>query len=426
MLFFFSYARADYTPFLKRFYEDLREAVRSKVGGPDDDTIAFRDAASIEPGRPWPEAIAEALRACKVFVFLHTPTYFTRDGCGREFRVIKDRIAGSDWQSTNLAHVSSVQPIFWDGEKQLTNVPPEVAAIQLTHEDYGEEYSRQGMLHITRASYGTEVYWDALNAMAYRISSAARNTPLPALRDPPRWDSIRPLFPLTTRVEPSILFAANKPMRPPRYARFVWIVGKRDELTQTRSFECLEFYDPDGIEEEWRPFLPDTNDPARLIATDAAREAQLGYLCEKLPENQQELQTLIAQASDAYTPVVVVTDLWSLRLHKYSALVSVFDKGKLDNCAVIFPWNLKDRETNRDHHILRRRLAEVFPMQFYKPETSLLFEGISDALTFKAELSKLLTKYIADINRSMKAARELPEDPAFKAPPLLGLTPASS
>ena len=122
--------------------------------------------------------------------------------------------------------------------------------------------------------------------------------------------------------------------------------------------------------------------------------------------------------------MVVVTDLWSLCLNKYSALVNVFDKGKLDNCAVVFPWNLKDHVTSRD--VLERRLAEVFPMQFHKPEPSLLFDGISDVRTFKAELSKLLTKYIADINRSMKAARELPKDPAFKAPPLLGLTSASS
>ena len=287
MFFFFSYARADYTPFLKQFYTDLREAVRSKVGGPDDDTIAFRDATSIEPGRPWPEAISEALRVCRVFVFLHTPTYFTRDGCGREFRVIQDRIASSNARGINLAQVSSLQPIFWDGEKQLANVPPEIAAIQLMHEDYGEEYSRHGMLQITRASYGTETYWDALNAMAHRVSSAARNTPLPVLRDRPRWESITPQFPLTVREQPSLAFAANKPMRLPRYARFVWIVGKRDELTQTRSVECLEFYDPDGIEEEWRPFLPDAADPARLIATDAAREAQLGYLCEKLPRTNK-------------------------------------------------------------------------------------------------------------------------------------------
>jgi FxsC-like protein len=432
MLFFFSYARADYTPFLHRFYGDLREAVRSKVGGPNDDTIAFRDAASIEPGRPWPDAIVQALRICKVFVFLHSPTYYTRDGCGKEFSVIKQRIATSNGSSPEFSQVSSIQPIFWDGDKQLTNVPPEVAAIQLTHEDYGDEYGRQGMLQIIRASAGSTIYWEAINAMARRIALASRDTPLPELRESLRWDAIEPLFPIASPLVPSFLLTANthvtgsNPIRSPRYARFVWIVGKRDELTPTRSLEYLESYDPDGIEEEWRPFLPDTIDPARLIATDAARDVRLAYRCETLPRNQQELESLIAQAGDAYTPVVVVADLWSLCLHKYSALVKLFDRGKLDNCAVLFPWNFNDNQTKRDHHMLRRRLAEVFPLQFYKPETLLLFEGISDAQTFKAELSKLLTRYIADINRSMKAARELPRDSAFNAPPMLGSASASS
>jgi FxsC-like protein len=426
MLFFFSYARADLSPFLKKFYEDLREAVRSKAGEPNPDTIAFRDATSIEPGRPWPDAIAEALRVCRVFVYLHTPTYFARDGCGKEFRVIKNRVTASSGAVTDLAQASCIQPVYWDGEKQLMNVPPEVARIQLSHEDYGEDYSRQGMLQICRALYGTKVYWGAVNAIAQRIQTAAQNAPLPALRDSLIWERLCPLFPLAAQVQASNPIAANKPIRPPRYARFVWIVGRRNELAQTRCVECLECYDPDGIEEEWRPFLPESSDPARLIATDAAREAQLGYHCEHPPQNQQELQSLIEQAGDAYTPVVIVSDLWSLHLARFRAVVSVFDRGTLDNCAVIFPWNLNDQDTNRDHAKLRRILAEVFPVQFHKPETALHFEGISDVLTFKAELSKLLTKYVADINRSMKAVRELPENSSFKAPPLLGPTSTST
>jgi TIR domain len=85
MYYFFSYARADATPFLEKFYHDLREAVRSKTGVHDPDAVGFRDAQSIEPGSSWLDAIAKALSSCKVFVYLHSPTYFGRDGCGREF-----------------------------------------------------------------------------------------------------------------------------------------------------------------------------------------------------------------------------------------------------------------------------------------------------------------------------------------------------
>jgi FxsC-like protein len=423
MLFFFSYARADLSPFLKKFYGDLREAVRSKAGEADPDKVSFRDAVSIAPGRPWPEALTAALSTCKVFVYLHTPTFFTRDGCGREFRVIKNRMTPVDGAVPDLARASCIQPIYWDGEKQITNVPGEIARIQLTHEDDGEDYNRSGLLQISRASYGTQVYWNAINAIAQRIWAAAQTAPLQAIREPLRWEHIAPLFPVTIQPYATQPVAAHKPVRPPRYARFVWIVGKWDELVHTRRADSLECYDPDGIAEEWRPFLPESPDPARLLATDAAREAQLGYQCERAPQDYQELQSLVEQASDAYTPIVVVSDLWSLNLDKYQAVVRVFDRGKLDNCAVVFPWNLKDGDTYRGQPELRRMLAEVFPVQFHKPETSLVFEGVSDVVTFKAELSKLLTKYIADISRGMTAARELPTPSPFAAPPQLG--PAS-
>ena len=149
----------------------------------------------------------------------------------------------------------------------------------------------------------------------------------------------------------------------------------------------------------------------------------MGYQWERLPDNHQQLQNLIEQAGDTYTPVVVIADLWSFHLPKYRAVVRVFDRGKLDNCHVIFPWNLKDADTNRNRAKLRRMLAEVFPIQFHKTEKSLVFEGISDVKTFKDELSRLLTQYVAEINRSMQAVRELPpQGSAPQVPPQLGST----
>jgi hypothetical protein len=117
MLYFFSYARADATPFLEKFYLDLREAVRSKSGDQHPDAVGFRDAQSIEPGTSWPDAIAEALTSYKVFVYLHSPTYFTRDGCGREFEVIRRRLSAGN-TPTRFGHTSSLQPLYWDGSKE--------------------------------------------------------------------------------------------------------------------------------------------------------------------------------------------------------------------------------------------------------------------------------------------------------------------
>jgi hypothetical protein len=85
-----------------------------------------------------------------VFVYLHTPRYYTRDGCGKEFGVIFDRIAASRGHNANLTQVSCLQPVLWDGDKQLDNVPRAIADLQLTHEDYGEDYNKSGLLKLIR------------------------------------------------------------------------------------------------------------------------------------------------------------------------------------------------------------------------------------------------------------------------------------
>src|SRR5262249_34058685 len=153
MLFFFSYARADKSAFLERFYTDLLEAVRSKAGSATLDTIGFKDVNSIEVGKPWPEVIAEALRSCRVFAYLHTPTFFGREGCGREFQVAKDRLPPGEATSPQP---SCLQPILWEKTKTLRNVPNEISNIQSTNEACGEAYNNEGMLQLVRSGYGSK------------------------------------------------------------------------------------------------------------------------------------------------------------------------------------------------------------------------------------------------------------------------------
>jgi hypothetical protein len=255
MYFFFSYARADDSKFLRQFYDDLLECVRNEVGAATVDEVAFRDARSIEPGTPWPEALAEALQSAKVFVYLHTPTFYGREGCGREWAVVKQRLLQTG--IIDLRQASAIQPVYWSGPLLNDRCPPEIERIQLTHENYGEIYNRKGLLHLVRTAFNGAEYWEAVPALAQRIADAARNAPLQPLPQRPVWEQIAPLFPA----------AGNQPdaprnLRSPRHARFVWIVGTRAELAQFRD---VDPYDPDDVPEDWRPFLPACTDPGRLI-----------------------------------------------------------------------------------------------------------------------------------------------------------------
>jgi FxsC-like protein len=418
MLYFFSYASADRNKYLDQFYADLLTAVKSKAPSSLLDDVSFRDIHSIEPGVPWPKEISEALCSCKVFVYLHSPTYFTREGCGKEFKVILERL--SKLESGNPVHkISAIQPIYWGGSKIPENVPNELSCIQLTHADYGEHYSAEGMLYVLQTAEAKK-YWEVVHALAKRICAAAAN-PLPSLiEDLPLWHDIKPLFPIIVTPTTSER-ASPQHRRPPhpRYARFVWVVGSRAEVAEVNECRSLEPYDETDIPEEWRPFLPDCIDPARIIAQDAAREVKISYCNEPFPRESKEFHRLLATWAAAYSPVFVIVDLWSLGVDRYRTALEIFESQSFNRCLVIFPWNLKDKETRRDRDKLRELLLQTFPVEFSREDSSLVFDKITDITSFKDELVKSLAKFTADINRLLPVSRNLPTGSAFSSLPVL-------
>ena len=83
---FLSYARGDKDPYLERFIDDLNaELCGASKELLDSKTICFRDCADIQVGELWHGALTEVLRTARIFLYLHSPAYFTRSWCGREW-----------------------------------------------------------------------------------------------------------------------------------------------------------------------------------------------------------------------------------------------------------------------------------------------------------------------------------------------------
>src|SRR5215475_11799851 len=93
--YFLSYARSDLDldkyNCIRRFCKDLEEEVR-RLKGPVPGKICFFDGEDIEPGNKWPDTLSEALCTSRVFVPIYSPTYFTKDYCGREWKLFSDRV----------------------------------------------------------------------------------------------------------------------------------------------------------------------------------------------------------------------------------------------------------------------------------------------------------------------------------------------
>jgi hypothetical protein len=65
--FFCSYARADRDSYLEQFFENLRDEVRSIVGGPAEN-VCFIDTHNIEPADRWEQDLEAGLRTSRLCI----------------------------------------------------------------------------------------------------------------------------------------------------------------------------------------------------------------------------------------------------------------------------------------------------------------------------------------------------------------------
>src|SRR5687767_6729555 len=114
--FFFSYAHADDTEFLRRFYKDLNEEVRQLIGAPKDE-ISFLDRNTVSHGSTWDAALEDGLKTCRVFVPLYSSSYFESEYCGKEFAAFRARLHAYLTSQGNPIADPLILPVLWNPEK---------------------------------------------------------------------------------------------------------------------------------------------------------------------------------------------------------------------------------------------------------------------------------------------------------------------
>jgi hypothetical protein len=146
-VFFWSYARADAQdgPELDRFYTDLCREVRGRLGRAEADRCGFRDDRGIELAAPeWASVIGGALASARAFVALYSPTYFTREACGKEWTIFRERLlAYTGERGQSLPPL--IFPVLWLPLKaRFTRLPQHVRDIQYAHTELGALYAEKG------------------------------------------------------------------------------------------------------------------------------------------------------------------------------------------------------------------------------------------------------------------------------------------
>jgi hypothetical protein len=157
--FFLSYARDDSDVYLDKFVDDLstqlsRRTAVSPVG------ICFRDTTAIELGQIWTEELKEALRTARVFVPLYSPTYFTRDYCGKEWQAFRNRlIEHASNTHEAIENLPLILPILWFPITMARfELPKSITQLQYAHGGLNAEYLQEGLQYLISSSFQVLLY----------------------------------------------------------------------------------------------------------------------------------------------------------------------------------------------------------------------------------------------------------------------------
>ncbi|HSU84336.1 MAG TPA: TIR-like protein FxsC [Thermoanaerobaculia bacterium] len=376
--FFFSYARLDRDPYLKKFYNELVDSVRVNAGG-NRGEIGFFDTEDIEPGQEWPAALAAALQTARVFVPVYTPSYFISEFCGREWRVIEERRRAAGERPPVIL------PVLWVPQDKLpSNLPEAVLDLQYSHEQFGEVYVKEGLRQLMRQSRYLDARRQIIDGLAERIIEIAREHPLPPLPAPPSIKQVPSAF-----QPPPGAPAPPAPSGPgnvgPRYVQFIFVAGRRNEFELQKLRKKLEYYGGEGGP-DWQPYLPDLAEEIAILAMGVATSEKLRY--EAVPLDESLIRRLDEAERDNKV-VAIIADIWTLRLEQYHRFMREYDRRSYQNCVVLIPWNY-DEETKLTEETLKQAVELTFVNRYLSRDPNTFIDTIRSPEELRTNLSRAL------------------------------------
>jgi FxsC-like protein len=376
--FFFSYARQDRDDRLDRFYQDLKKNVRLAKQLAEDET-AFFDQQSIEVGDVWTEKLRDGLRTARVLVSICSPTYLSRESCGKELQACLDRVPSGE-QST------AIFPIIWG--MPAASGHSAFDRFQMTHNDLTGPYKDEGLYYIMGLSKHKDDYEQFVTKLARKIVAAGENHPLLEKPSLPPFDQIRNPFVKAPKGAGSTL----------KNAMFSYVVAQKHELPAS----VAERYGEDG--KEWRPFHPDCPDPVGLIAMDVAVKQKLFY--KDLPLDAKLVER-IREAEENKEVVILVVDPQSVQVKTYEQFMRGYDKNNFDNSAVLVAWNPADGATDQERKQLRQHLSETFRHHAGGKRSIYYVDSISSHRDFRSALGKTIVKLRNSLIQASSAQQDI-------------------
>ena len=426
---FFSYTRADYSPYMQQFFADLETDLAGRITPEAGETLSFFDQKEIERGDDWEERLRDALQTSKVMVPLYTPRYFNSPDCGKEWWVFQKRrdeyvraSQGAGGERTKAPPI--IKPVIWIPFNQQTAVPPDIdRAITSTQYFDGSPldlFNQDGLNHILK-KFGNRhpAYVDYVRNLALEILNAAREHNVAAVAGLPSWDDIPSAF-HPQNLDPS----RQQNIISPNHVRFIFVAADPATFGANRS--------PDPYRErgrgDWKPFPPYKNENRIFrIVQQIVLDEPLGFTSDEIPfENQLNLKAEVEKAWSQGQLVILLVDGWTINWNpQFRQKLSDFDHSDVGghfyyNCTVLVPWNEQDKDIEARRAEIEATIQDTF--QFRK---NILKNPIyyRDSIRTKEELRDalrdILTLIKAEIRGKVKVTRPLPAgstNPSFSGP----------
>jgi len=390
-LFFLSYARDDLEDdqdrLIERFYRDLAASVRLYYG-PYQGRVGFFDTGEVGRGKWWTPELDHALRTCRVFVSIYSPTYFSRRFCGQEWALFQLRLTEyARDRAPGERPPALIQPVLLAGKDFIGELPDAARDVNYVAADDPATYV-EGGLKVFMLKKNEDEYKEFVAKFARRVVELAKTHPMaerldrPSVRDVP--DAFR------TR-EGAAQPAADPAERSLNHVEFFFVAGPRRELKAVKSDVACYGLRGGG---DWRPFEPLLGEEVVFIAQRIATREKLVFRAADVDDR------LIERLNDARRQkkiVALVVDSWSLRLRRYADMVRDYDTYDCVHCIMLVCVNTEDEETLRDRDDLDAAVREVFDIKTRKKPSEQFLYPVSAADEFEEKLGSSLKKVQMDL-----------------------------
>lgn len=331
--FFLSYAhippaRADEPDpdlWVHRLFRDLCEHIRNLTAHPG--TPGFMDR-SMRVGEVWSDELADSLGACRVFVPLYSPRYFTSPWCGKEWAAFGDRHA-CHRDPEERGTPSAIVPALWSPVPDR-GLPDCVRSVQYAAPELGERYRKFGLyglakLHSFRSDYQKAVLHLAMRIVEVGESVVVERGPRGSL------SAARDAF----AAPPATILPGE------RRLRIRVAAGSLGHLPEGRS---PQYYGPTPL--HWNPYRLSSNHSLAQAAAHIA--ARLDF--------RADVSEFDHTAEPADAPEVLLLDRWLLCDAEHRARLGEFDSSDHPPIGLVVPWNGEDPDGDDIEHELAAQL----------------------------------------------------------------------